>query len=310
MFKSFLFLWGSLVFVHAAFCAQPRSGPVIMPNDRVVFLGDSNTYAGKYIAYLEAGVPKAFGLELINLGLSSETASGLSEPAHPFPRPCVLDRLDSALEKSKPNVVVACYGMNDGIYYPFSAERFEKYKRGMTTIIEKSRAAGAKVILMTPPPFDPLPLSKKGRLLPTGKEKYDWRTPYEDYDAVMKKYASWVMSQNVDAKIDLHSAMSKHLAKARVDNADYVMSGDGVHFDEAGHRFLSKLIANELGFPVNENVEPEDVKRYMQRQNILRDAWLTHVGHKRPGIRKGLPIDEATEKANALIREQRVENGQ
>src|SRR5438132_4669375 len=86
---------------------------------RVVFLGDSNTYAGKYIAYLDAYLCTRFPdkrFELINLGLPSETVTGLSEPDHPYPRPNIHDRVERALTLAKPDVVVICYGMNDGIY--------------------------------------------------------------------------------------------------------------------------------------------------------------------------------------------------
>src|SRR5207237_689024 len=88
---------------------------------RVLFLGDSNTFTGQFIAYLDAYLFTRFPgqkFELINLGLPSETVSGLSEPDHPYPRPNVHDRLERALAEAKPEVVFACYGMNDGIYYP------------------------------------------------------------------------------------------------------------------------------------------------------------------------------------------------
>src|SRR4051794_27319162 len=101
---------------------------------RVVFVGDSITYAGQYIEFLEAylrlKVP-ALACEFLNLGLPSETSSGLSEPGHAggtFPRPDVHERLDRILEQTKPDLVVACYGMNDGIYHPFSEDRFRKYQ--------------------------------------------------------------------------------------------------------------------------------------------------------------------------------------
>src|SRR5947207_14825982 len=88
---------------------------------RVVFLGDSNTYAGKFIAYLDAYLCTRFPeqrFELITLGLPSETVSGLSEADHPYPRPNIHDRALRALELTKPDIVVICYGMNDGIYSP------------------------------------------------------------------------------------------------------------------------------------------------------------------------------------------------
>ena len=106
---------------------------------RVLFLGDSITHAGHYVALIEAQLrlqqvdPMP---DIINLGLSSETCSGLSEEGHPFPRPDVHERLDRALEQLKPDVVVACYGMNDGIYHPQSDERFAAYQDGVNRLIE------------------------------------------------------------------------------------------------------------------------------------------------------------------------------
>src|SRR5262245_13658459 len=106
--------------------------PFLLGARRVVFLGDSITYSGQYIDYLEAYAvtrsPERH-LEFINLGLPSETVSGLSEPGHAggsFPRPDLHERLARVLALTQPDVVVACYGMNDGIYYPFAEERFEK----------------------------------------------------------------------------------------------------------------------------------------------------------------------------------------
>ena len=101
-------------------------------NDRVVFLGDSNTYAGDWIEWLDAWQRKAhpdWKLDVLNLGLSSETTTGLSEPTHPFPRPDVRERLGRVLERTRPNVVVFCYGMNDAIYHPFSEERFQVFQK-------------------------------------------------------------------------------------------------------------------------------------------------------------------------------------
>ena len=89
---------------------------------RVMVLGDSITQAGHYVSYVEYLLQKhdpKLDIDIISVGLSSETTSGLSEAGHAggkFPRPCVHERLDRALAAVKPAVVVACYGMNDGIY--------------------------------------------------------------------------------------------------------------------------------------------------------------------------------------------------
>jgi len=109
----------------------PRAAPFLQAR-RVVFLGDSITYSGEYVEFIETYVRSRFPesrVEFLDLGLPSETVSGLSEPGHAggaFPRPDLHERLGRVLEKAKPDLIVACYGMNDGIYYPFSDERFQK----------------------------------------------------------------------------------------------------------------------------------------------------------------------------------------
>ena len=37
-----------------------------------------------------------------------------------------------------------------------------------------------------------------------------------------------------------------------------------------------------------------------QRMSVLRDAYVAAAGHKRPGVAKGLPVEEAESKANEL----------
>lgn len=161
---------------------------------RAVFIGDSITQIGTYIAYFDAYLTRHFPeseIELINLGVSCETASGLSEPDHPYKRPCIHNRIDRPLSESRPDAAVLCYGMNDGIYYPLDKERFDAYKSGMLRLIDKVKAYGAKVVVMAPPAFDAV--SFKGRLLPDNCEKYGSAEAYEDYDNVMEKYAEWIM---------------------------------------------------------------------------------------------------------------------
>lgn len=271
------------------------------PGERVVFLGDSITHAGGYIVDLEARLRTHhpdMEFELINLGLPSETCSGLSEPAHPFPRPDVHERLARALDKAKPDVVFACYGMNDGIYHPFSAARYQAYQLGVDRLIRAVQKSGARLVLMTPPPFDPLPLKAKGKLQDIDSDKFAWFQIYKDYDDVLKKYAAFVSSKKgkVAAVIDLHTPINEFVAKRRAKEPKFTMSGDGVHLNGQGHQLIADIIWKRLGYP---EVEPNAALRtaVARRQQILHAAWLSHVGHKRPGMKAGLPLSEAAEAA-------------
>ena len=100
--------------VLLALAANAASQPSLDGVKRVIFLGDSITYSGGYVDILEAAArvdhPER-APEFINLGLPSETVSGLSEPGHAggqFPRPTVHERLDRVLAKTKPDLIVAC----------------------------------------------------------------------------------------------------------------------------------------------------------------------------------------------------------
>ena len=131
--------------ILAAVTTSAADKPLLDGVKRVVFLGDSITYAGGYVDILEAAFRVEHpgrAVEFINIGLPSETVSGLSEPGHAggaFPRPTVHERLDRILAKAKPDLIVACYGMNCGMYYPLSDERFAKYCEGMELLRKGSR---------------------------------------------------------------------------------------------------------------------------------------------------------------------------
>ncbi len=276
------------------------AGPIEVPLEgTVLFLGDSITHSGHYVSdieavLLEAGAdPERF--ELINLGLPSEGVTGLSEPAHPFPRPNVHERLDRALAKVKPDVVFACYGMNDGIYYPFGEDRFAAYQAGMSKLIEKVKATGAPLILITPPPFDPEPLRSQGKVKGAGAESYSWMEIYENYDTeVLAKYSEWVLAQadRVAGVIDARTPVLDYVADKRKTDPDFTLSNDGVHLNEEGHRVLAKAILAALGRDPEgvERLDREMRKRIHADQVVMHNAWISHVGHQRPGTRPGLPL--------------------
>ncbi|MEG1874402.1 MAG: hypothetical protein RR185_02440, partial [Angelakisella sp.] len=64
---------------------------------KILILGDSISDIGDYVSFLNGylAITENTQITIINGGVSSETCSGLSEPEHPFPRPCVLGRIDA-----------------------------------------------------------------------------------------------------------------------------------------------------------------------------------------------------------------------
>ena len=284
---------------------------------RVVFVGDSITHAGEWVefaeAYLRLQDPTAT-FDFINIGLPSETVSGLSEPGHAggsFPRPDLHERLDRALAKLKPDVLVACYGMNDGIYYPLGDERFAAFKNGMMKLREKAAAAGAKVIHLTPPTFDAVPI--KANTLPAGRDEY--RQPYVGYNDVLDRYSEWLVSQRAQGwqVIDIHAPMNRFLADRRADDSRFRLAGDGVHASTQGHWLIAREFLRSQGVPdaalyadsfelatLGAPTAPEVLELVKRKQRVLKDAWLNEVGHKRPGMGKGKPVADAGREAAEL----------
>jgi lysophospholipase L1-like esterase len=275
---------------------------------RVVFLGDSITWAGGYIEELELTLATRFPrsrLEVINLGLPSETVSGLTEPNHAageFPRPDLHERLDRVLAKLKPDLVVACYGMNDGIYHPLSKERFDAFKEGMQKLRSKVLRTGARLWVLTPATFDSLPI--RSSTLPTGRDSYPSGQPYVGYDDVLAEYSKWERARSLKGVqvVDVHSALRKYIDERRKTEPDFTFASDGVHPNDLGQRLIAAELLRAWGLSTipTRNVPPEVVKFIHERHAILRDAWLSEVGHKRPGMTKGLPIPEAAAIAKAI----------
>lgn len=288
-----LVLAGLLAAVAAAGCAAApkadRPGVLDGGVRRVVFLGDSITYGGQYIDYLEAYLATRrpdLRVELLNLGLPSETVSGLSEPGHAdgkFPRPCLHERLDRVLAKTRPDLVVACYGMNDGIYYPLGEERFAAYREGIATLVRKVRAAGADILILTPPTFDPLPI--KARTLPAGRDAYE--QPFEGYDAVLARYAAWLLEQRATglAVADVHGPMARLIEARRRTDPAFFLAGDGVHANSTGHWIFTEQLLAAWHAPAEVDAAEIDAAAPAARQgkitNLAADAggvrfdWLS-----------------------------------
>ena len=259
---------------------------------RIAFLGDSITQAGQYVGfatyYLEKLHP-AQSFDVYNFGLGSETLSGLSEDGHAggaFPRPCLFARLGRLLEKAKPEIVIACYGINDGIYQPLDEARFAAFRTGVSNFVVQCRAGGVQqVVLVTPPIYDAA--TKPGEF---------------NYDTVMTAYAAWEASLKWPGVqvIDLHTAMRK----AR-DARTEVFSKDHVHPGEEGHLLMAKTILAGLGVHAPDEplatIKADPVYRLVEEQRQLRwDRWMKHVGYTREKTVAPQPLGDAEERSAAI----------
>jgi lysophospholipase L1-like esterase len=259
---------------------------------KIVFLGDSITQAGGYVTFVSYYLDKLYpkkNFDIYGLGLASETLSGLSEPHHAggkFPRPCLFERLGRLLERVKPDVVFACYGMNDGIYLPLDPERSAAFQTGVTHLIDQCKEAGVKdIFLVTPPIYD---LSAR-----EGEFNYDW---------VLTAYAQWETTLKIPGVhfIDLHTAMRK----AR-DARTEIFSKDHVHPGEEGHLLMAKTILAALGVEVPEEplsaITGDPLYKLVSQQRSDRSIrWMNHIGYTREKTVQPQPLSSGQEDAARL----------
>ena len=257
---------------------------------RVLFLGDSITQDGRYVSYLEYYLHAAGkSCDLVSIGLSSETVSGLTEASSPYPRPCILERVDRALKAVKPTIVFACYGMNDGLYHPSSPERLAAFTGGLRQLIAMVRNAGATLVLLTPPVFDPLPLAAK--IVPLTAVKFGYSAPYAGYDEVLAEFAAAEVALNERdvTVIDLHTPMTTALTARRAKDPAFTFAKDGVHPGDLGHLVMAHAVATGLGLTVPPDAEAEvELARLStdpvfalvrERRELRSEAWLPFVGY-------------------------------
>lgn len=300
-----------LGFLHAtAFTAVADDAFFLRDGQRVLFLGDSITNDGGYVRDVDAFLTTRFPgqrFELINLGLSSETISGLSEPDHPYPRPVVHERLQRALQKTKPDIVVACYGMNDGIYYPFDESRFQKYREGVERLIERVKESGARLVLLTPPPFDAGAIPDK--VQPLGAAKYGWLAPYAGYDETLRRYGEWLLTLSGRGILvaDPHAVIARHLTAARAEDPRYRISGDGVHMDATGQWLIAQALLPAWKAPADVDAAEIDAKAKQTKRGEITDLTASD-GNIRFTWKSRVPLPSDPKWDTKLVEREKIAN--
>ena len=275
----------------AAGAAEPPAADPLHGARRIVFLGDSITQGGDYVADVECWlVAHGLEVEVLNLGLSSETASDLTpeeNSAHlkkyGFGRPFVSERLARVLAATKPDWVFACYGMNDGGSLPADAAGTERFAAAVTRLRAAAIEAGAKrVVLCTPPAHD-----AKGEVT----QRF--------HDENLTRYSAWLTSKRADGweVVDIHGPMRAALDERRARDPAFFFAKDGVHPGREGHWVMAReslkqgFGAQLDGVASAENLFPArgaEIRALVRERMVVRfSAWMTQIGHGRPGAPGG-----------------------
>jgi lysophospholipase L1-like esterase len=197
--------------------------------DRIVFLGDSITAGGVrekgYVTLVSqaiAGQHADLGVEVIGAGISGNKVPDCQE------------RLQRDVLDKKPTVVVIYIGINDVWHWSRNAGTpKEDFEKGLLDLIQRSREAGARVILCTPSVIG---------------EKTDGSNPsdemLDEYSAISRKVAEQTGVKLLDLREKFLAYLKTH---NQANEAKNVLTTDGVHLNDAGNRFVADCVLQALG---------------------------------------------------------------
>jgi len=282
---------------HAAETACALKG-----GETILFFGDSITQGGAYVEDVDAFLITRFpdkAFHIVNAGISSETISGTSEPDHNPRRPWAHERFDRDVAAAKPDIVVACFGMNDGNYYPFDGLKFQKYRAGVRRLIDRCKRIGARTVFMTPPPFDPY----RRRAGDPNAVHWGYRYPAVDYDTVLEVYSDFLLGLRPEGFLvaDVHTATNDHLRTRRQEKVSFFLAGDAVHPNATGHWLMAQTLLETLGVPADvahAKIDAGAMKalagdvRNVRQEAGLRFTWTTPLP---------MPVDAGWDKESLAV---------
>jgi len=224
----------------------PEIQNVLAGKRKIVTVGDSITEAGKYPGgyvwllqrYLNALYPDR-KIEIVNAGISGNKASDMQA------------RFQKDAIDKKPDLVTINVGVNDvwHAFFDFQNSQFHpqgnlttgvplaEYKNKLTQMVLSAKAAGIRVVLLSPTPI---------REILDGPENLR----LQEYVAAMREIAL----QNKCLFIDLNAPFrevigtyQKHAGKTL-----NLLAADGVHPNQSGYRIMAFTILRGLGVPTKD----------------------------------------------------------
>ena len=206
--------------------------------ETVVFLGDSITHQSLYPQYLENFFITRYPERRIrfrNSGVGGDAAAD------------ALARLDDDVAVYKPDYVTLHLGMNDGRYQEFDTDNNATYQSGMSKLLDRIEAIGAKPILLSPTMFD-------HHVTRMRADDETWRFRGKDfspnYNALLGYFTGWGMetgSRRGMPVVNWWGPLNRHTTDQRRSNADFNMIWDAIHPNPSGQVIMACEILFQLG---------------------------------------------------------------
>jgi lysophospholipase L1-like esterase len=222
--------------------AMPRHAPIaalalatlltaqadLRRGDRIVFLGDSITHQGFWVASLECALLAAMPeleLEFFNAGVGGDVAAQ------------ALARMADEVVAQKPALVFVLLGMNDGGYRERDDAVARRFADGLQRIVGDVARCGARAIVLGPTFYDSAPRARRN----------DPKVaPREFYNDVLLGLEALARDAAKDGFVALNAPMAELTRELRASDPAYTMVPDGIHPDAAGGFVIAATILREL----------------------------------------------------------------
>jgi lysophospholipase L1-like esterase len=222
---------------YAALTQMTPTTSALVDNDKIVFFGDSITAKGVlengYVTLFSDAVAAVYTnatIEVIGAGVSGDKMADLQA------------RLDEDVLSYNPSVVVIYGGINDVWHWTRPDPQTglaregttpEAFEAGLTNLIQRIEAAGARGIICTPTVIS---------------ESVD---PDDANYALLEEYATICRSVAAEADcqlIDLRMLFTDYLLLNNTDDAaSGILTADTVHMNDTGNALLAEAFEDALG---------------------------------------------------------------
>jgi lysophospholipase L1-like esterase len=205
--------------------AIPLTGAVLIAEgQKLAFLGDSITEQGwgkptGYVKLVVSGLA-ACGITVtpVPAGISGHKSNDM------------LGRVDNDVLSKKPDWMTLSCGVND-VWHGANGVPLDKYQENITAILDKAKAAGVRVMILTSTVIgEDLPNANNAKLV-----------AYNDWLRQTAKSRGLPLA---DLNADMQ-ALIKEGGKAGTN----LLTVDGVHMNEAGDRMMARGILGAFGLP-------------------------------------------------------------
>lgn len=213
---------------------DPPKPFAIEDGDRIVWIGNTLVEREQRYGYWETALHAAYPTKRFtfrNLGWSGDTVHGDARAGFDTPEKG-FERLVSLTLELKPSVILVSYGQNESFDGEAGLPRFEK---GLSKLLDALKPANARVVLMTPLPFEVCP-------------GYLAADPQAARNAVLDRYRD-VIRETAAAR-GLNCFDAPRWFASSLDKKPF--TDNGVHLTEDGYRRTAHLLPHFL--PVDAQV--------------------------------------------------------